>query len=236
MANEPAADNDAVHLVGAPRQLTFSGSVLPAGESCELVLPPSLQSYADRPVMSLPIRKRRGGEGRLRLRLADATPPGHYAAEMRIAGKAYPVALDIHPLQRLSISPGSADFQGKPGASAAAEMSLTNHGNVPIIVPETAIVMLNDDQAIEAAFADGVCQDSDDALVVVGYLLRGLRAGYSGPLKLLIAEGAGSVEPGQRRTLKVTTNIPKKLTPGHSYDGIWEIGPLRHRVNVSVQS
>jgi hypothetical protein len=186
--------------------------------------------------MFLPIRKRRGGEVQLRLRLADATPPGHYAAEMRIAGKAYPVALDIQPVQRLSISPRSADFQGKPGTSAAAEMSLTNHGNVPIIVPETAIVMLNDDQAIEAAFADVVPQDSDDAQVLVGQLLRGLRAGYSGPLKLLIAEGAGSVEPGKQRTLKVTTNIPKKLTPGHCYDGTWEIGPLRHRVNVSVQS
>jgi hypothetical protein len=236
MPNGPAADDEAVHLVGAPRQLTYSGSGLPAGQSCELVLPPSLQSYADRPVKSLPIRKRRGGEGRLCLRLADATPPGHYAAELRIAGNAYPVALDIQPALRLSISPRSADFQGKPGTSAAAELSLSNNGNVPIMVPETAIVMLNDDQEIEAALADIFGQDSDDAQALVGRLLRGLRARYAGPLELRIAEGAGLVEPGQQRTLNVTTKIPKNLKPGRSYDGTWEIGPLRHRVNVSVQS
>jgi hypothetical protein len=236
MPNGTAAGNDAVHLVGAPRRLTFSGSVLPAGESCELVLPSSLQSYADRPVISLRIRKRRGGESRLCLRLADAAPPGHYAAELRIAGNAYPAALDIHPVPRLSISPGNADFQGKPGASASAEMSLTNNGNVPIMVPETAIVMLNDDRGFEAALADVTRQNSDDVSVLVGHFLRGLRARYGGPLKLNIAEGAGSVEPGQQRTLKVTTDIPKKLKPGHSYHGIWEIGPVRHRVNVSVQS
>jgi hypothetical protein len=234
MPKGAAAGKEAVHLAGSPRLLRFSGPVLASSESCELVLPSSLAPYADRQVIALPVQKRRGGGSRVHLRLAHATPPGQYTAELRVAGKTHPVKLEIHPAPWLRASPISTDFEGSPGASAATEMTLTNSGNVPIIVPETAIVWLYDDGGIEAAFAEVYRQDSDDAQVLIGHFLRGLRAGYGGPLKLEIAEGAGPVEPDQQRTLKITANIPKKLKPRHSYHGIWRIEPLRQRVKVRV--
>jgi hypothetical protein len=224
-----------LRLFGPPNRLSFTGPELGESDSCAVILPDSLQRYAEARAVPLAVRTGRTGAKGLRMRLARTTPPGRYAAELQVSGKSYPLTLDVASAPRLRIFPLSADFEGKSGETAEAEVNFANDGNVEITVPETVAVGIYDDHGIEAAFADTYRQDSDNAEVLVGHWLRKLREGYGGLLKLQIVEGAGALEPGQQRVIKIATRLPKKLKPRHSYHGIWEFGPVFYRIGVTVQ-
>ena len=230
-----AARSAPLRLFGPPNRLSFAGPELGESDSCAVILPDSLHRYAEGHAIPLPVRTGRSGAKGLRMRLARTTPPGSYAAELQVSGKSYPLTLDVASAPRLRIFPLSADFEGKSGGTAEVEINFANDGNVAIAVPETVAVGIYDDHGIEAAFADTYRQDSDNAEVLVGHWLRKLREGYGGLLKLHIVEGAGLLDPEERRVIKIRTTLPKKLKPRHSYHGIWEFGPVFYRIGVTVQ-
>jgi len=224
-----------LHLAGPPHRLLCSEPELSDTRSGALVLPDDLHRYAEGRAIPVEVRSGRHGARRMRMRLARTTPPGRYAAELQIEGKNYPVTLDVASAPRLRIFPSSADFEGRPGGDAEAEITLVNEGNVTIEVPETAKVGIYDDDGVEFAFADTYRQDSDDANLLVGHWLRKLREGYGGLLKLHMTEGAGPLGPEQRRVVRISTRIPSKLRPRHSYHGVWKLGPAFYRVGVTVE-
>jgi hypothetical protein len=230
-----SAGGSPLRLFGPPNRLSFAGTEIAAGDGGRLILPDSLQRYADTSEIPVSVRATRRGTRRMRMRLSRATPPGRYPAELEIAGRRYPLTLDVAEAPRLRISPLSATFAGRPGDTAEVELTFTNGGNVAMTVPETIAVGLFDDDGIEAAFADTYRQESDNAQELVGHWLRKLREGYGGLLKLRVVEGAGELAPADSRTVRISTALPKKLKPGHGYHGVWEFGPVFYRIAVTVQ-
>jgi hypothetical protein len=224
-----------LRLFGPPNRLSFAGTDIATGDRGTLILPDSLQRYAETREIPVSIRATRRGTRRMRTRLSRTVPPGSYPAELEIAGRKYPLTIDVAEAPRLRIFPLSATFAGRPGDTAEVELTFTNGGNVAIEVPETIAVGIFDDDGIEAAFADTYRQDSDNAQELVGHWLRKLREGYGGLLKLRVVEGAGELAPAAARVVKISTALPRKLKPGHGYHGVWEFGPVFYRVAVTVQ-
>jgi hypothetical protein len=234
MAKHPATGEKTLRFRGSPHRLSLSNAVLGEHESGEIVLPEELAAHSHSPTIPLPVRKSRAAGPSLRLSLDRTAPAGRYQAELRLSGKSVPVTLEIAPTPRLSVFPLSADFSGAPGSNAEVEIVLANTGNVAIDLPERSVTGIFDDEGLEVAFADTYRQDTDDPGQLFGHWLRKLREGYGGLLKLRIASGAGSLESGAERTIVLSAHLPENLKRGHSYHGIWELGPVNYRVTVAV--
>ncbi|HEY4263986.1 MAG TPA: hypothetical protein VGM72_01605 [Micropepsaceae bacterium] len=234
MAKRSAAHAHPLSFRGTPRSLSLSNPALAGHECGELVLPEELAAHSESAVIKLPVHSRRSDGPSLKLRLDRGAPAGKYQAQLRLAGKSVPVTLDIAPAPRLSVFPLSADFTGKAGSDCELEMTLVNKGNVAIELPERSIAGIFDDEGLEAAFAETYRQDTDDPVQLVGHWLRKLRDGYGGLLKLRIGSGSVSLPPDTERTITVSAHLPESLKRGHSYHGIWEIGPVHYRVTVAI--
>ncbi|HEY5724156.1 MAG TPA: hypothetical protein VIT45_17740 [Allosphingosinicella sp.] len=234
MAKRPAAAAPPMRFRGVPQWLSLSNSALAGHECGEIVLPDALTAHCGA-TLSLPVRNSCADGASLRLRLAPTAPAGRHLAELRLSGKSFPVELDIAPRPSLRAFPSSAHFAGKPGDNPAIEMSLANRGNVAIELPARAATGIFDDIGLETAFAETYREKSDDPAHLLGSWLRALRGGYGGLLKLRIGAGAGNLEPGEERSFEISAHLPECLKPGHSYHGVWKLGPLHYRITVAVQ-
>jgi hypothetical protein len=235
MANASTSLEKRFLFQGSPRRLTCYDNALPDTGRCEIVLPQNLRPFAEADTVELWGEGCLGADRRLRLCLAAATPPGVYAAELRVAGKSSPAVLDIEPSRQVRMSPSSLNFEGPSGGAAEARCLVVNRGNVTVTIPKSVATGIYDNDGIETALADTYRQNTDDVQVLLGHLFRGLREGHGGLLKLHIGAGAGDIPPGTERTLLFRTKLPEKLKPGHSYHGIWKFDPMFYRINVKVQ-
>jgi hypothetical protein len=233
MATTRKTDSEPLRVLGAPRRLTLVSQLPGEAEEAELALPDALSEFAGGRVVALPVRRRPDG-GRLRLRLPRSTPPGSYAAELRIAGQTYPVSIEVAPQPRLRIFPPSAEFAAAPRGTAETTLTVVNEGNVAIEVPERVAIGLFDDEGLETAFADTYRQDTDDPLKLLGHWFGKLREGYGGLLHIHVVSGAGPKPPGSESTVVLKATLREGQRPGHSYHGVWSLGPVNYRINVAV--
>jgi hypothetical protein len=220
---------------GTPRRLSLSSPALAGHEAGEIVLPEALGARCGGARQVLAVRQRRCQDPEMRLRLAETTPAGRYEAKLYLDGKAVPVQLDIEPVPSLDTFPSRAEFAAKAGKNAAAEITLTNTGNVAVELPEAMVAGLFDDDGLENAFVETYRCDSDDPVVLAGTWLRALRGNHAGLLKIRVAAGAGMLAPGEERTIGLAAQLPETLKPGHSYHGVWKQRPIRLRLHISVQ-
>ncbi|MEA3037594.1 MAG: hypothetical protein QOE79_107 [Sphingomonadales bacterium] len=213
---------------GSPRRLSSSHPAL-AGRVGEIVLPDELAAEASGPAISL-----RGSRAAARLSLPSTSPPGRYAAQLRVGDETVPVELDIAPTPRLKVFPTSAHFAAGADSEASVDINVANVGNVAIDLPPRFVVGMFDDDGLEMAFVEAYREETDDPARLFGSFLRGLRSGYGGLLKLRIGKGAGSLAPGEERSLTLSAHLPETLKPGHSYHGIWKLGPVHYRITVAA--
>lgn len=235
MAKRPAVGAHPLSFRGLPHRLSLSSPALAGHECGEIVLPDELAAHSKSAVIPLPVRRSRSRGPSLSLILDRTTPAGRYEAHLRLSGKSVPVMLEIAPAPRLSVFPLSADFASRPGGDSVVDIVLVNNGNVLIELPERSVTGIFDDEGLETAFAETYRQDTDDPVQLFGHWLRKLRDGYGGLLKLRIASGGGSLPPGAERTITLSAHLPESLKQGHSYHGIWELGPVHYRITVAVQ-
>jgi hypothetical protein len=215
---------------GSPRRLSSSHPAL-AGGVGEIVLPDELAAEAAGPAIPISLR---GSRAAARLSLPSTSPPGRYAAQLRVGDETVPVELDIAPTPRLKVFPTSAHFAAGADGEASVDINVANVGNVAMDLPPRFVVGMFDDDGLEMAFVEAYREVTDDPAKLFGAFLRGLRFGYGGLLKLRIAKGAGSLAPGEERSVTLSAQLPETLKSGHSYHGIWKLGPVHYRITVAA--
>jgi len=234
MAANTGKQEAALRLRGLPRSLSMSHPVLAGHDRVELKLPDALAAHAGAATVSLPVREKRGKVAAVRLRLNRRAPPGCYTAKLAIGDETRDISLDIAPAPRLAIFPPSAHFDAAAGKEAVLDITFTNTGNVAIDLPERAVVGLFDDDGLEMAFVETYRQQTDSPTELLGTWLRSLRNGYGGLLKLRVT-GGGALLPGDERIIRAAAHVPEGLSAGHSYHGVWELGPVNYRIAVTAQ-
>ncbi|HET9640762.1 MAG TPA: hypothetical protein VFP12_16325 [Allosphingosinicella sp.] len=234
MAKRSTVATPPLRFRGAPQWLSLSSPALAGHECGDLILPEALAAHCGAN-LSLPVRNSCAEGAYLRLRLAPTAPVGRHQAELRLSGKSVPVEIDIAARPSLRAFPPSAHFVGSPGEDPSVEIDLANRGNVAIDLPERSAVGIFDDIGLETAFAETYRSESDDPVQLLGSWLRSLRGGYGGLLKLRIDSGAGPLAPGEERSFRLSAHFPEGLKRGHSYHGVWKLGPLHHRITLAVQ-
>lgn len=217
---------------GPPGRLRWAQADLGKnGPPTAVHLPSALAPYAD---PRHPPLRAAGHPGRMRLRLAPHTPPGHYKVELEFAGgqrQELSVAVESRP--RLHVVPGTLRLAGAPGGAASAWLALENRGNEPLNIGEALFCGLFDNGGIEAALAAVYRLETDNLNEVIATGFGRLRQAHGGLLKLRVREGAGTLAPGERRQVLIRATLSTRLAPGHGYHGTFEFGP--HRIAVQVQ-
>jgi hypothetical protein len=222
-----------LRLHGPPRCLRLTSTAIPKSGIGTL----TLSATGGRgEAMSVPahILSRRDEAGELTVKLPESTAPGIYSAQLEIAGEQHPVELNVEAEERLIVGPGELEFEGEPGAAAEIKSTLSNRGNVSIVIPTAFTCSISDDDALEEAFTSTYRQETDDALKLFSHWIGKLREGDGGTLKCNVVAGGDALAPGEQRAVTIKTTLPSKLKPGHVYHGELELGPLVRLIGVKV--
>lgn len=223
-----------IALCGTPQRLVLVGKIPAAAEIAQILLPDEVANHTG--TSTVPLRLRHGEEGAadVWVRIGRGTPPGSYAATMRIADKSYPIEIKIVPAPRVRARPTVLRFAGHPTGETEAQFIVMNDGNTDVTIPRYCAVGIYDDQGIDEAFAHTYRQNTDDPDKLLGQWLRKLREGRGGLLKIQITHGAGVLHPMTNRLIALTARLPSTVKPGHSYNGIWSLETLRQRIELTV--
>jgi hypothetical protein len=169
----------------------------------------------------------------VKLALPGSTPPGEYAATMRVDGRDREVVLEVEPRARLRISPRRLVLGAVPGERVSATIVIANVGNVASPVRDVSALGLFDVDGAERAVGR-TFRSRAKGEALVERLAEELREGYGGVVRVAVEEGSGAIPPGEAREVRVTFHLPAGLQPGRVYEGAWALEPVNYMVRVEV--
>jgi len=228
-----ASHQTILKLHGDPHRLALTHPALAARKAVTVDLPEILKQRLGAGGVTVEVRRRFGEEGHLRLRLPRTTAPGRYQASLRSDEDVIPLEIEVAPYRRLKVAPASLTFAGAPGGDVSVSVTFMNAGNIKLEILKRSHLGIYDDFGVETAFASAYRGEVDDPMEMIRTFVSKLREGHGGLLKLRI-EGAGTLEPGEQRTVNVTGHLPEKLKAGHAYHGIWTLEELNYAVFIKV--
>lgn len=171
------------------------------------------------------------GETHLRVFLADGFPPGTHPAEMQIGQQTYELDIEVEPNSLVWIDPAGLALSGPPGGNVSTTFSIENRGNVPIDLPDTAVMGAFANDGLATALASTFEMDDADPQHLLGHFVLRLRDGYAGLVRMRFGNAETPLHPGDRRTIKVNATLPAKMKNGRNYFYVLEYAGL----NIAVQ-
>jgi hypothetical protein len=184
----------------------------------------------------LAVRPPREGSplGKVTLRLPRSTPPGAYPGTVTIAGEELPVVAEVEPRSRLDVAPSSLAFELEPGAEAAAEVTIVNSGNVAFALPAASQFCVFDGSGIDHAFWLAFTSDPPEGKQRVDVLLDDLADAHGGLVEVRARAQSRTIAPGGAREAKISFRFSKRIKPGGSYAGAWDVEGLHVPIRVTV--
>lgn len=226
-------EGEAITLSGPPRNATAnvrieddSGRVVRIG--VKLSDGPSvLRAY---------VRPYGAGSGEMRLKLPADTAPGEYRGEVVIGKSTRPITVRVTPEPSVRVDPAQTTVQGSPGGRVTFEIRVTNLGNVPAEITKESPVELDDDRGQLFAYGRTLRAELKEGEHRVDRLFEELRESHGGQGRVTVVEGAGTLEPGEARTLRCRFDVPERAKPDRTYTGDWEPAGAGHLIVLEVVS
>ncbi len=186
------------------------------------------------PVMAHVVRIGAKGLSSLRLDLPRWTPPGTYQGTLQLGDQEQRLVVEVEARQKLRMSPRRLSLRGAPKAAVSAEVTLSNVGNVACEVRGAAVFALFDPSSFERATQRAFQSSARSDERFLDRLAAEVSEGYAGTVRLKVDSGAGMLEPGDSRDLRVTLHLPELLAAGRTYEGVWRIGTFGYNVEVET--
>jgi hypothetical protein len=170
---------------------------------------------------------------RASLTIDPHTPPGRYLvdAEGFAAG-----GVELEVLERLAIelSPPRLELRGAPGEELAASLVAYNRGNVPVAIPELALVHLEERFWMGRSLVHVLREAGRDTThqAFLDRLLGELKATDTRPMRVEVKEGGATLDPGKALTLHLRMQLPEELHKGRDY--VRSISFMHARLFVAV--
>jgi hypothetical protein len=155
----------------------------------------------------------------LRLELPSAAPPGSYAGRLDIGGNSYEVTLQVAPHVRAVLVPDVLWVTVQDGARVNETLSIANLSNVPVTVPDNAVLGLFDSHGVENAAFKAFTATLDKEESRTDRLVAELASGHGGLVAVKLEGGTGTIAPGESREINLNLHFRGPLVPGHSYFG-----------------
>jgi hypothetical protein len=208
--------------------LVFRG----AGRRLAAALPEDWADVTERPQLELDapearrararIVRLRGGRGTgLRVRMPPTTPPGRYEGIVRLGQAKRPVVIEVPETPRLRLLPNEVSLTAATGEEVRASVVAINSGNVDIELPGTPELLFFQSPGLDRepgrAFEvrvpglDPVFARTDELTVSTAAVAQ-----------VVLLEGAGTLAPGDERTLEIAVRVDADAAPGLRYFGEWD--------------
>jgi hypothetical protein len=171
----------------------------------------------------------------LRFDLPPTTPPGKYSGSVQLDADKFPITVEVHPQEELSISPPGLSVTAPAGGEATIELVLVNDGNVPFEIERTHAFNLLQRQAIEEAIHAALRAETAKGASRLDRFVDELADRHGGLVRITIAEGAGELAPGEARSLRAVLRLPDDLKPGSTYTSTWPLGNLNVSVDIHIE-
>jgi hypothetical protein len=171
----------------------------------------------------------------LRFDLPPTTPPGTYSGTVQFGKETFPVTVDVHRQQELSISPPALTVTAPAGGEATCEFVLGNDGNVPFEVRRTYAFNLLQRDAIEEAIHAALRAETPKGESRLDRFADELADRHGGLVRVAIVEGAGELAAGEARLLRAVLHLPDDLKPGSTYTSTWPLGNLNVSVEIEIE-
>jgi len=217
---------------GSPRAIE---ALIPMGmpEAAERRLAVDLEVEAERkpPIVVHPIPMGASAT-RLRLVLPESTPPGTYKGTVQVGDARYPIEAQVDAYRHLRLSPSRLSLEAAAGSEVEVELTVVNGGNVTCEVGRAYALGLFDKDGLNRGTAAAFQEDAPRGQERVGRLMDEFAEGYGGFLRMKVEEGAGPLDPGELRNLKLKLKMPDRLKAGRNYFGTWSFHNLAYLVTV----
>jgi hypothetical protein len=168
------------------------------------------------------------------LRLPRWTPPGRYEGSAQIAGRELAIVAEVQPRARLEAHPSRLSIDASPGEKVTADVTLLNTGNVTCEIAARSTFCLFDGQGIDHAFWAALTSEPPDGKQRVDLLLDDLAGSHGGLVEVTVTAGAGPIEAGESREVRLALSLSDRIRVGHAYAGAWEAPGLRLAVRITV--
>lgn len=169
----------------------------------------------------------------LRISLPE-TPPGKYQATCEIGKERYYVSIEVDAEMLLIASPTHLRLQGSPGSTVSADITLVNSGNISVDIPSQLKLGLLDLKGPERAFGLALSERGKDGQTRINRFVDELAASHSGQISLVVEDGAGTLDPGQMRRLRISLTIPERLKGDRLYSGTLMLFNLAYYIEILV--
>lgn len=170
----------------------------------------------------------------MRLKLPSDTPPGTYHGRATVGELAVSLVVHVAPCSRISVTPPVTSVSGHAGERVTFEITVSNDGNTPIVLPTGAALDLDDDREQTLALGRALRAKLGKGERRVDRFFEELRSGHGGEGQVTVLGGAGPLKEGASRTLRCHLAIPESVKPGRTYSGGWEISQAGHLLIVDV--
>jgi hypothetical protein len=161
----------------------------------------------------------------LQLRLDPSTPPGEYHARVEVGGTSRPLIINVTERVAVDLEPNSLVIDNRPGEPITKSVTITNRGNLPVVIGDIGAVPLDDEQKecrILRRAAEAL--DTEDPVTVDRLVEAIARAAKrvldeSGLLRVRNLTGTTELAPGQTMRFDLQIDLPTTLDPHTRYRG-----------------
>ncbi len=232
-----AANIEQINLSGPPQNLHAVIQNFPMAKS---VIALTLTIGNETGIHRALVRPLGRGNSELRLKLPPQTAPGSYRGDVDLDGagagesdgKLRTIVVDVEPVTRVKVHPEQTTFDMVASSKSGFNVRVTNLGNVPVDIPESSTLDLDDEQSQDGALGRTLRAKLSQGEQRVERLFEELKASHGGEARVLVHTGAGSLPPGDSRALQCTLVAPDMIQSGRTYGGDWALGDTSHIIVV----
>ena len=159
------------------------------------------------------------GVTHLHIGLPETTPPGTYEGKARVGDADLPLVAEVEPWPSLRFTPAMIRILATAREKVTAHVAVLNAGNVALELGKAQAFGLFADEGLERAFGTAFRHDVGRGEDRFSTFVEGLAENHAGLVRVEVAEGAGSIEPGEVRDVGLVLHLPERLVEGRTYTG-----------------
>jgi hypothetical protein len=172
-----------------------------------------------------------------RLFVGDFTPPGTYSGEITVGGRQEKITIHVLEKSDLSLSPRVLHLEAKGGATVTKAVVVTNHGNMPSVLPEVALLPLGAKGGASLLFHAAILEKGKEGYEqVLDNFVGRMAESEAGPCRVVFKPaGSAEIAPGESRPVELEIRLPAELIKHRTYRGVLALRNARLILEVVSQ-
>lgn len=171
----------------------------------------------------------------LKIKVPRSTAPGVYKGTVEVAGKAFPIEVNVEPSANLRLFPSSLSTTAAPGAVINFNLTVLNEGNSAVNLDKEHTFCVFERGGIDRALFLALATDQIKGDKRLDRLLDELAVSHGGLVRVEIESPSLAIASGEARDLPVTLRLSDRLRPSRTYSGAWKFESASFAVKLKLQ-